>query len=350
MPGEDETTRLDVALVQGFSFACRPDCGLCCFASPRISPDEQHALRVVAPQATLVGRGRDRYLSARPDGGACQFLANLRCGVHAQRPAPCREFPITVHLGERLQASVVLSCPGLDLRRLTDSRSAAEGAVGLAVELASVERRIDRAALARREEALRRRRRIVRALDAEGLWRSEEEVRAELRSNLPLPGPGSFPVEDPPSTDDGLETLPLFFDHRPGPVAIAGGLGGWHLLELASTGGVARDLGIVPPPTAPPRLDDEATTLLRGYLDYWLARDALFGYVLRTLLEGPAGDVVDAVADELSAIGALTLARASVRARLAGRPAEPLTERDVADGIRAVDADLLDRPSWGDRL
>ncbi|HTT15724.1 MAG TPA: YkgJ family cysteine cluster protein, partial [Thermoplasmata archaeon] len=125
MPGEDETTRLDVALVQGFSFACRPDCGLCCFASPRISPGEQHALRVVAPQATFVGRGRDRYLSARPDGGACQFLANLRCGVHAQRPAPCREFPITVHLGERLQASVVLSCPGLDLRRLTDSRSAA---------------------------------------------------------------------------------------------------------------------------------------------------------------------------------------------------------------------------------
>ena len=92
---------IDVSLLSGFAFACRPDCGLCCFTSPRVDAEDAERLRAVAPDARIVPRGRERCVAARPDGGACQFLTQLRCRVHEVRPAPCREFPISVHVGLR---------------------------------------------------------------------------------------------------------------------------------------------------------------------------------------------------------------------------------------------------------
>jgi hypothetical protein len=56
------------------------------------------------------------------------------------------------------------------------------------------------------------------------------------------------------------------------------------------------------------------------------------------------------VEDELLAIGALVVSRASVRAKLAGRPGAPLSEGDIAAGVRATDQDRLDVATWGDRL
>ncbi len=164
-----------------------------------------------------------------------------------------------------------------------------------------------------------------------------------------MPRPEDFPCEDPPEAADGLERLPLFFDGRPGPVALAGGLGGWELLELRATGG-SEPLGVVPPPDRPPELSVEGQELLRGYLSYFLERDALFGTVIPTIGADSSATVRDEVEAELRAIGAMVLSRADVRKRGLRGGSGALSARDVEEGIRATDQDLLDRPTWGARL
>ncbi len=166
-----------------------------------------------------------------------------------------------------------------------------------------------------------------------------------------MPPDDQFPVADPPSADDGLDLLPLFFDGRGAPVALARALGGWEFLELRPEGGVARSLGVVPPPDRAPSLEPNAARLLEGYLGYWLRRDALFGAVhLQMLRSAEAGTVTERVEGELEGIGALVLSRAEVRAKLRRGTVDRLSRSEVADGIRATDQDLLDRDSWGDRF
>jgi len=259
---------------------------------------------------------------------------------------------VTIHVGERLQATLVLTCPGIDLHVLTD-RSVGEAStppVGLDPELASVRRRIDGTTVRRIEEARRRRRRIAIALARSGQWMEEAEVRDAFRKRLPWPTHHDFPVDDPPEADEGLELLPLFFAGRTGPLALAAGLGGWEVLELRPEGGREPPLGILPPPSRPPDVDRGGRRLLEGYLRYFLERDALFGTVLSDLEVGGPHSVADEIAAELRAIGALVLSRAEVRGKVLGTSTGTLTERDIADGIRATDQDLLDRPTWGDHL
>jgi Fe-S-cluster containining protein len=350
-PGAPSPT-LDIELLRGFEFHCRPDCGLCCFAEPRVEPSERIRLLEIVPELEFKGSETDRFLAARSNGGACQLLSDQRCRAHAVRPQPCREFPLTAHLGERLQATVVLSCPGIDLSPLARPPSAGRAmSDSLRDELVALRERITPSTSRRLADARRRRRRLVRELTDQGRWEDERDVRERLESAVPRPTDGDFPVADPPSVDDGPERLPLFFDRRASPIALAAGLGGWELLELSPNGGTRRSWGVVPPPERRPRVALEAMQLLDGYLDYWLRRDALFGAVHLEMIEAEDGaPVSEWVASELRAIGALVLARADVRARWSRGEAPELTADDVADGIRATDQDLLDRPTWGDRL
>jgi Fe-S-cluster containining protein len=350
-PSIGAAPELDVGLVNGFSFTCRDDCGLCCFTTPRVRASERAPLLRIVPELELLENDGGTFVASRPNGGACELLAGHRCRAHAARPTPCREFPVATHIGQRIQATLVLSCPGLDLEPLRDWRPPGPGpGSGLEGELASVRARIDATTRRRVDEATRRRARLARALEREGRWVDEGAVRAKLRSEVPLPGPDDFPVEDPPSTGDGLELLPLFFDGRAGPVAIASDERGWALLELRPEGGIDRTVAIVPPPSTVPELTDAADRVLRGYLQYWLARDALFGAVHLEMLASDRGDVTEWVEDELRRIGALTLARADLRVRARTGVARRLADGDVLDGIRAVDQDLLDRRTWGSPL
>jgi len=342
---------LDLTLLHGFAFTCRPDCGLCCYAEPRIEPAEGKRLLQIAPHVEVVSRAGGSFLGSRPDGGACQFLSGNRCGAWAARPGPCQQFPITVHVGERLQASLVLSCPGIGLEALADGVPWSERAPphGLDGEIRAARSRLHPGVGRTVEEAGRRRRRVRLTLERTGQWVDEESVRAELRASIPLPDAEDFPVPDPPSVQEGIAALPLFFDHRPGPVALAAGLGGWEFLELHAEGG-GDTLAVVPPPDRPPELTAAGRGLLVGYLRYFLERDALFGTVVPELLPGGPSTVTDEVQTELRAIGALVLSRAEARRRAFRGTSGPLSEAEVADGIRACDQDLLDRPTWGDRL
>ncbi len=342
---------LDLELLRGLRFECRPDCGLCCYAEPRLRPPEKARLLQIAPAAEIVAYGGDEFLAARSQGGACQFLTDRRCTVHAARPAPCREFPVTVHIGRRLQATAVLSCPGIDLGFLAGWTGArAGGTPGFETEVASVTARLGPSTARRQTEALRRRARIAHRLTAERRWVEDEAVREILRHHPARPGPEDFPVDPPPEIEEGLDRLPLFFDARPGPVALSDGLGGWNLSELRPEGGVERTLAVVPAPDRPPVVSTEGGEMLGGYLNYWLERDALFGIVHLAMTEAGDGDVEEWVRAELRSIGATVLARADVRRRARDQAPGPLSAAEVLDGVRATDQDLLDRSSWGDRL
>jgi hypothetical protein len=347
-----ELPLLDVRLLRGFRFTCRPDCGLCCFAEPRVEPSERPRLLQIAPDAQIRERRGGSFLAAWPQGGACRFLTDHRCAVWPARPGPCREFPVTAHVADRLQATLVLSCPGIDLAPLALEASweSRPEPAGLDEEIASVRARLSPSLRDRMEAARRRRRRVVAALERSGQWVDEEEVRSALRRGIPLPTAAEFPVEDPPTAEEGLEALPLVFLDRSGPVAFAGALGGWDLLELRAGGG-ADAIARVPPPSRPPRVDPDGMRLLAGYLRYFLERDALFGSVGPEIEPGSGETIQEAVADALRRIGAWALSRADVlRRATGGGSGESLTTGDIVRGIRACDQELLDRPTWGDRV
>jgi hypothetical protein len=351
MPGTSPVP-VDLSLLRGFSYACRPDCGLCCYAEPLVSSAEKAGLLRIVPEAQFVTRGRFGFLRSHENGGACSLLTAHRCRAHSARPSPCREFPLTTHVGLRVQATLVLSCPGVDLSSLQgySSSETAGPPRGFESELAALVARADGSGRRLLVESARRRRRIERALGAEGRWQDEAEVRRRLREAIPFPSEEDFPAEDPPARQDGLTALPLFFDGRAGPVALSGEAGGWELVELRATGGVRTSLGISPSPSHRPPMTEAAQSVLAGYLRYWLERDLLFGVVHLSMLEDPRGSVADRTIAELRRIGATVLSRAQVLSTVRrGEPGE-LTGTDVQEGLRATDQDLLDRPTWGTRL
>jgi Fe-S-cluster containining protein len=348
---ESTVPELDVRLLAGFGFGCRPGCGLCCFTSPRLEGDDERRLRKGNPNARIVADHGVSHLAARPDGGACQFLRELRCAVHDSRPAPCREFPISVHVGTRLQATVVLSCPGLGLESLEkfDPAVSSTAPAGLDTELASVRDRLTAAAEHRRIESERRRRRVVRALRTEGRWQEDEEVRRTLHGRRLLPTEAEYSPDSPPRAQEGLELLPLYYDGRRAPVALAEGLGAWEALEIEPEGG-SRPLGLAVPPDRLPSLDAGAERMLGGYLRYWVERDGFLAAVQLEMLSRPSGTVLEAALEDLHGIASNVIARGAVRAKLRGEDGVRLTREDVERGIRSTDQDWLDRPTWGSRL
>lgn len=342
----------DWDLIRGFSFTCQPDCGLCCYTTPALNPRERSTLIQLRPELpVLAGPGGRAFLASRNEGGACALLSHNRCGAHPVRPGPCRRFPLDVHLGERIQVSVVLSCPGLTFTPLTAGRAESEASfppIGLEGEVEAVRQWLLEPGFDRHvQQARQRRRKIERLLSRVGVWEDDESVRARLRPAIPFPSDRDFPAETPPATSDGLELLPLFFDARLGRVALAEATGGWEAITIAEGGGVERHLGIFPPPESVPRLTARGRNLLDSYLRYFLERDFLFGTVHLALVDEPEQMVGDAIQQELQKIGTDVLTRAVIRGKVSGRPTNPLTEVDVEEGIRAVDMDLLDRPSWG---
>ena len=244
-----------------------------------------------------------------------------------------------------------LSCPGLapDPVDAGGARSDLPEPEGLDDELTENGRCLGPSVARRREEASRRGRKVERKLREVGRWDEPEAVRDRLSRDVPYPDATDFPVEDPPSLDEGVERLPLFFDGRDGPVALAAGIGGWEAIQLDPSGS-QRALATVVPPLRPPGLTIDARRLLVGYLRYWLDRDAFLAAVLQEMLGEPDGSVLEWATTGLREIGALTLARASVRRRVRSGDTGPLTRQDVWEGIAATDQDWLDRPTWGERL
>lgn len=347
---------LDTSLLRGFSFACRPDCGLCCYTTPAVTGAERQKLLQIAPETEFrAGPAGTPVLAARPDGGACGLLDGTRCRLHAARPLTCREFPLTVHVLDRAQVSVVLSCPGVDLERAVRSRGRPDASAppqGLDGELRATEQAVREADLdrwlARTRERLRR---LERKGRREGWWEPPEEARRRCLGRLPTDLPGPPALDDLPDAAAPLETLPLYWDPREGVVAWRRGAdGGIERLRLREAGGARGRLGLYPGPERAPVLSDEARGALEWYLRYWLGRDQLLGEALAAVRAGEATRLGEAMDAELRRVAAQTLLAAGLHRAEQGESPDRLGLDDLLFGIRATDMDRLDQPTIGVRL
>ncbi len=106
---------LDLSQVEGRSYRCLEGCELCCLCQPEVMPDEAKVFREHYPDK-LVSVDDDHQhlaLAMREGGGPCSFLKEGRCEIYDHRPRFCRQFPLHLYLGERVQAEIDLSCRGV---------------------------------------------------------------------------------------------------------------------------------------------------------------------------------------------------------------------------------------------
>lgn len=348
---------LDRSLLDGFSFRCRPDCGLCCYASPAVTSSEAPALVRLEPGLELVpGEGGFSQIPARPEGGACRLLRRARCGAHAARPYPCRAYPVLVHIGRRARASLVLACPGVDLRPLGGSGAAPDGVrrqgpSGLDAEIRAAEAEIGRSPLAAwSAEHGRAEDRLFRILARSGYREDPEAVVARLATAPPVAEAGRGAGLSVPPRGAPLEELPLTFDERRGGVvALRGGDrdGTYEIVALREGGGIAERVGTYAVPEEPVRMEPDAERLLHGYARYLLDRDHLVWATYWELANGADGGFGERLRGNLIDALAEVLRRAAVGALAAGAPAPRLGPAEILLGIRATDAELLDRPTLG---
>ena len=345
---------LDDSLLSGFGFECRPECGLCCFAEPAVTSDEGTRLLERFPGLQLLpqAHGFDR-IASRPRGGACALLRGLRCTAHDLRPFPCRTFPLTAHLGDRVQVAVVLSCPGVDLGSLGEATpiESSSGARGLEAELDAIRRELASPdALDRIDRARRQWLRWAGALGADGpgllgARGNGDVVRRVLRALHEF-----FPAPLPPSRAGGLDSLPLTYDDDHGRIGFAQDSGQVALLAFNEETGGGEVLGRYPPPEEHPSIAADGLGLLDGYLRYVANRDSFLGQALERVRLGDDRDLRSALYRDLGWVAAGVLTRATLLERLHGQAGATLDRAALEAGIRAMDAEVLDRPTVGDVL
>lgn len=292
-------------------------------------------------------------IASRPNGGACWFLQNEKCRAHSVRPATCREFPLVVHVGPRVQVSVVLGCPGVGLETLPAwaETPPATAEADLAPELAAVAAEVARAdATGQIRWALRQRRQVQSRLRKSGQWQSEDEVRAELRKTLGRPIDRLLPPTDLPDASASLDSLPMLYDATLGRVAWREHAGGVEFLTLHEGGGIDRHLGVFPLPLRAPPLGPGARALIGGYRAYLLERDATLSAAYAELAEGRPGQPVEVVGALLDEATSTVVRMASLRRSLTSAQRGDFIPEDIVGGIRATDMDVLDRPTIGLRL
>ncbi|MFG1530550.1 MAG: YkgJ family cysteine cluster protein [Thermoplasmata archaeon] len=341
---------LETRLIEGFDFTCRPGCGLCCFTTPRVDDREAAHLRQAVPSAPLIELADGEVgIESRPYGGACQFLSGSRCGIRRLRPSPCRIFPITVHLGFRAQASVVLTCPGISLEPLAGPRPYPRG--GLESELEAARARLEL-------EGAERLARYRAEFDARGASRgfpgpAEAEagaLRSRLHPWVDALDPQTVTTGEIPSVSEGLEQLPLAPSPTAGPFALGRQGPRWLLLELHAEGEPPEVRASARRPGRSLPLTADADRLWRRYLHYWVERDALFGIVEAAIAPADTLEFEQGLRAALEEIAGEVLDRGGFLAKSFGGTEGRLDVPAISQGIRATDMDLLDRPTTGERL
>ena len=336
---------MDLRPLAGFDFRCQPSCGLCCYTTPRVTPEERERLLSIRPELRAPTEDPG-HLPSYPDGGACRMLLGSRCGVHELRPGPCAEFPISVHLGERPQCTLVLSCPGVDLAGLDrQAPSGAPGTVGpgLAGEHVAAERSLAAVAPARRAQSARRWTARARQSGLE-----DARIRPDEVDRLRLPTLEELQDDPLPERSEGLEVLPLFLDEGRGPVAMSRTGEFLEMFAVRERGGIDGAVTQLLLLDGPPATTEGAERRLRAYLRYVVQRDAFEGAALAAWRPNRAESIGEILRSDLREVSAAVVARATYRARLAGRDGRTLDTEDIDRGIRATDADYLDRPTLGE--
>ena len=104
--------------IKGLALSCDGRCAYCCLCPPGLLEEETEAIvKACHEKAGCIGQDRlgdcVRAITTHGDWGACVFLEDGACTIYESRPHFCRQYPLQVYAGWRLQASAIRSCRGL---------------------------------------------------------------------------------------------------------------------------------------------------------------------------------------------------------------------------------------------
>lgn len=106
---------IDLSEVEGRKFDCIEDCQLCCLCPPEIVDKEEDIFQSKYSEFISIINEPHRHhaLSLKKGIGPCVFLEEGKCKIYDHRPHFCRQYPFHLHVGERVQVSLDLSCRGI---------------------------------------------------------------------------------------------------------------------------------------------------------------------------------------------------------------------------------------------
>lgn len=169
---------VDYSEVTGKRMECLDGCGLCCLCQPEVLPEERAFFRENHRDSMVAGRGPGQQLALalKKGRGSCVFLSDgtRRCGIYANRPTYCRQYPYHLYVGERVRVEANLSCRGLWTGKGADALAEATAAVKAA------DRRIV-SAMSRSKEVYRQ---FYRNCEEAGVLADQSQLRAAVRDKL----------------------------------------------------------------------------------------------------------------------------------------------------------------------
>jgi Fe-S-cluster containining protein len=115
--------QVDLGELEGRRFQCIDDCGLCCLCQPELLEGELPYFKRNHPERVVAKRQPHKHfaLAMKKKVGSCTFLDHRRCTIYNMRPHYCRQFPFHVHVGDRVQVELDLSCRGAWLGKGEDA-------------------------------------------------------------------------------------------------------------------------------------------------------------------------------------------------------------------------------------
>ena len=366
---------LDLSELEGRRFYCIDDCQLCCLCQPELLPQEEQYFRRNFPQRIVARRTPHRHtaLALKNGSGPCTFLDNKRCSIYPNRPHYCRQFPFHVHLMDRVQVSLDLSCRGVWMDK-------GEDAVPIGLQLINENERQLRSGL---DEAREVHRQFVSNCRDAGIEVSPKQLRTTFEqtsgraSELPFLGwMLDQSVEDEPmdlgrcptdlaldharaeelrqaAMEVSLESLasedplssPVYCDPQGRWNVFISSDGELDMYQLLEDGGMERRRGLDPkrvPLLAP---EGPSARMFVDYLRTLNKRDSILGYAYYLLDDyGYDDELSNVYYGVLASSGLDLLWRASLIAHLNGGR---LDQEGMREGIIFYDMDRLDAPTIG---
>jgi len=360
---------IDLSELEGRSFACLDGCGSCCLCQPELLPKEAEFFRRARRSAVVMaGEPAHPALALKKGQGACVLLGGeRRCEFYRDRPHYCRQFPFHVHLGDRAQVVLDLSCRGAwagagDALRegralVQKSRNRIADALdvtkGVYAEFESICRE---AGVFKPAPELRgaMESAIPRMADPQYLMRMLEASAEEDEMAMPEEA-ASYPVSEleASAAEAGLESLaaedvfsaPLYCDPQMRWLALLASDGGVDVREIRDDGSLADGRRIEAADVRLLRPEGDGLDVYLSYLSVLNRRDSMMGYAYWLMDEYDYGDfLANTYFGAMAAAATDLLWRSSLIAMLNGGR---LDRAGMIEGIIAYDQDRLDAPVIG---
>jgi Fe-S-cluster containining protein len=377
--------RPEASELSGLVLDCPKGCAFCCLCPPGLLEGEVERI-VGACEGSESALGEDRIgdsnhaVKVQGDRGACSFLLERRCKVYQSRPHFCRQYPVMVYSGWRLQLSAIRSCRGVVPAKGAGTKSTKGPKLGPRPLMDLFRAEVDRLGEEYFLEPLEETKSSFEEIsDNKELYATPQEVQKlalkaagaignarglckAIGLDRPDEGKARLAILETFWSDIGsaftcpdIIDLPVFTRPDHGwevfRVVGSGELSAYRLME---TGKLVYELTKPVTELRLRPLDQSAQKVLRQYLTMAFGRDVFYGMVARESLVGdiPMGDLAAELATGIATdlwwrAGLLSDFGAMAHPGRGPSATGPLDQRTAKEAIIFMDADLLDSYALG---